>query len=53
MLPKTSAYVKSYDGKTRWMYLLNIDDDWGWYFHKSIMIFGIKSTQQCFENRIW
>ena len=27
MLPKTSAYVKSYDGQTRWMYLLIKDDD--------------------------
>ena len=26
MLPKTSAYVKSYDGKTKWMYFL-IEDD--------------------------
>ena len=26
MLPKTSAYVKSYDGHTTWMYFL-IDDD--------------------------
>ena len=22
MLPKTSAYVKSYDGETKWMYFL-------------------------------
>ena len=22
MLPKTSAYVKSYDGQTKWMYFL-------------------------------
>ena len=22
MLPKTSAYVKSYDGQTNWMYIL-------------------------------
>ena len=22
MLPKTSAYVKSYDGRTKWMYFL-------------------------------
>ena len=22
MLPKTSAYVKSYDGQTKWMYIL-------------------------------
>ena len=26
MLPKTSAYVKSYDGQTKWMYIL-IEDD--------------------------
>ena len=27
MLPKTSAYVKSYDGQTKWMYVLIEDDD--------------------------
>ena len=27
MLPKTSAYVKSYDGKTRWMYFLIEDGE--------------------------
>ena len=27
MLPKTSAYVKSYDGQTKWMYFLVEDDD--------------------------
>ena len=27
MLPKTSAYVKSYDGHTKWMYFLIKDDD--------------------------
>ena len=26
MLPKTDAYVKSYDGKTKWTYFL-IEDD--------------------------
>ena len=26
MLPKTSAYVKSYDGQTKWIYFL-IEDD--------------------------
>ena len=26
MLPKTSTYVKSYDGHTKWMYFF-IDDD--------------------------
>ena len=27
MLPKTSAYVKSSDGKTKWRYFLTEDDD--------------------------
>ena len=27
MLPKISAYVKSYDGQTKWMYFLIEDDD--------------------------
>ena len=27
MFPKTSAYVKSYDGQTKWMYFLIADDD--------------------------
>ena len=27
MLPRTSAYVKSYDGQTKWMYFLSEDDD--------------------------
>ena len=27
MLPKTSAYVKSYDGQTKWMYFLIEDDE--------------------------
>ena len=27
MLPKTSAYVKSYDGQTKWMYFSIEDDD--------------------------
>ena len=27
MFPKTSAYVKSYDGQTKWMYFLIEDDD--------------------------
>ena len=27
MLPKTSAYVKSYDGQTKWMYFLIEDED--------------------------
>ena len=27
MLPKASAYVKKYDGQTKWMYFLIKDDD--------------------------
>ena len=27
MFPKTSAYVKSFDGQTKWMYILIKDDD--------------------------
>ena len=27
MLPKTTAYVKNYDGQTKWMYFLIEDDD--------------------------
>ena len=27
MLPKTSTYVKNYDGQTKWMYFLIEDDD--------------------------
>ena len=27
MLPRTSAYVKSYDGQTKWMHFLIEDDD--------------------------
>ena len=27
MLPKTSAYVKGYDGQTTWMYFVIEDDD--------------------------
>ena len=27
MLPKTRAYVKIYDGQTKWMYILTEDDN--------------------------
>ena len=27
ILPETSAYVKTYDGQTKWMYVLIEDDD--------------------------
>ena len=38
MLPKTSTYVKSYDGQTKWMYFLTEGDD----LLKNIMPSGIK-----------
>ena len=38
MLPKKSAYVKRYDGQTKWMYFLIEDDD----LLENIMLFGIK-----------
>ena len=47
MLPKTSAYVKSYDGQTKWMYYLIEDDD----FQKNVL-FGIKSALIIKKNLI-
>ena len=38
MVPKTSTYVKSYDGKNKWMNFLIKDDE----LLKNIMILGIK-----------
>ena len=40
MLPKTSAYVKSHDGQTKWMYFLIEEDD----LLKNVILFGIKSV---------
>ena len=39
VLPKISAYVKSHDGETKWMYFL-IEDD----LLKNVILFGIKSV---------
>ena len=39
MVAKTSAYVKSYDGQTKWMYFLIEDDNL-----RSKKLFGIKSV---------
>ena len=33
MLPKTSAYVKSYDGQTKWKHLFIEDDDFKKWMH--------------------
>ena len=40
MLPKTIAYVKSYDGQTKWIYFLIEDET----YQKNIILFGIKSA---------
>ena len=40
MLPKTSAYVKIYDGQTKWTYFLIEDDD----LLGKITLFEIKSS---------
>ena len=39
MLSKTSAYVKSYYGRNKWMYPFNEDNDL-----LKIILFGIKSA---------
>ena len=40
MLLKTTAYVKCYDGQTKWMYFLIEDND----LLKNIILFEIKSV---------
>ena len=40
MLPKTSTYVKSYDGQFKWMYFLIEDDD----LLEKLILFRIVST---------
>ena len=41
MLPNTSAYVKSYDEQTKWMFFLIEDNE---LVKKNIILFGIKSA---------
>ena len=48
MLPKASAYVKSYDGQTKQIYFLIEDDD----LLKNIILFGIKSVVISKKNLI-
>ena len=50
MLPKTSAYLKSYDGQTKWMYYLIEDDD---LLEKYNTIWGKVSadTKKEFDNQ--
>ena len=48
MLPKTSAYVKSYDGQTKWMCFLIVHDD----LLKNVKLFGIKSALISKKNLI-
>ena len=40
LLPKTRAYVKSYDRQSKWMYFLIEADE----LLKNIILFGIKSA---------
>ena len=49
MLPKTSAYAKSYDVETKWMYFL-IEDDWT--YPENIILCGIKSVLISEKNLI-
>ena len=48
MVPKTIAYVKCYDGQTKWMYFLIKDDD----FWKNIILFEIISALILIKNLI-
>ena len=45
MLPKTSAYVKSYDRQTKWMCFLIEDDDLLEKFNLNLKLFGKKSSR--------
>ena len=48
MLLKKKAYMKSYDGQTKWMYFLMMTDS------KNIILFGKKSAQMLkkkFDNK--
>ena len=45
MLPKTSAYVKSYDRQTKWMCFLIEDDDLLEKFNLNLKLFGKKSAR--------
>ena len=48
MLPKTSAYVRSYDGQIKLMYFLIEDDD----LLKNMILFGIQSVLISEKNLI-
>ena len=49
MLPKTSAYVKIYDGQTKWMYFLIEDND---LLEKYDTIWDkVSSDKKIFENQ--
>ena len=47
MLPKTNAYIKKYDGQTKWMYFLNEDNDL-----LTFILFGITSVLISKKNLI-
>ena len=40
MLPETTAYIKIYDGQTKWMYFLVKDNE----LFENTIVFGIKSA---------
>ena len=46
MLPKTSAYIKSYVSETKWMHFLIEDDE----LFKKNMIFGMKLANRIKKN---
>ena len=48
MLPKESAYVKSYGGETNWMYILLKMMN----YYKHITVFGMKSVIVIKKNLI-
>ena len=45
-LPKTSAYVKSCNGQTKWMYFLTDNDLW-----KNIILFGINDSKPVYNKK--
>ena len=47
MLPKTSAYIESYDGETKWMYILIEDDE---LLDKCNSVSGKVSTKNYFDS---
>ena len=53
MLPKTSAYVKSYDGQTKWMYFFITDDGHENLVVMRLQIFMIKKNPKVDSNHTY